>query len=140
MKKQIGILAVFALIGGAIGMYMYNKPHKAMENMESTASLTSLEIIRAYQENEQLANEQFLGEVVTVNGVVQAVEKNDGLTLILEGTDLMTTIRCQLDHLTDHPAFAGLNPGDEVAVKGICTGFLMDVVLERCIIQDTKSI
>lgn len=140
MKKRIWILAVFMLIGGAIGMYMYNKPHKAIVDMDSTASLTSLEIIRAYQENEQLANEQFLGEVVTVNGVVQAVEMDAGLTLILEGTDLMTTIRCQLDHLTDHPAFAQLNTGDEVTVKGICTGFLMDVVLERCIIQNTKSI
>ena len=140
MKKLILILAVFAIIGGAIGMYMYNKPHKAMVNMESTANVTSLEIIRAYQENETSANKQFLGKVVTLNGVVQAIEKSEGLTLILEGTDLMTTIRCQLDHLTDHPSLDLLNPGDQVAVKGICTGFLMDVVLERCIITDTKSI
>jgi len=134
MKKLLLIIGVLVIVGGALGFYLYNKPHKSMVNMKVTLETTSEEITSAYQEDEGKADEQFLGNVIKINGSIQSIEQNDQITIVLNGVDLMSTVRCQLDLLTVHPEFGKLKPNDLITVKGICTGYLMDVILDRCII------
>lgn len=134
MKKILLVFAGFVIIGGAIGMYLYNKPHQSMQKMKVSKETSSLEITSAYQKDEANADREFLGKIISITGTVQNIEQNDPITIVMKGTDLMSTVRCQLDHLTEHPGLDNLKSNDAITVKGICTGYLMDVVLERCII------
>jgi energy-converting hydrogenase Eha subunit C len=134
MKKILLVFVGIAIIGGAIGIYLYNKPHQSMQKMKVTKETSSAEITSAYQKDETIADKEFLGKVISITGTVQNIEQNDPITIVMKGSDLMSTVRCQLDHLTEHPGLDNLKSNDAITVKGICTGYLMDVVLERCII------
>lgn len=137
MKKILLVIGICGIIGGGTAWYLYNKPHQSMIKMKSEIQSSSIEILEAYQKDESQANDIFLGKVVTLNGEIQSIESNDPVTIVLKGTDMMSTTRCQLDHLTEHPSLSQLKPSDQITLKGICTGYLMDVIIERCIITTT---
>lgn len=134
--KRIGIiLLVLIVAGGVIAFAMWNKPHPKAEN-EKGIPVTAPELYKAYTENEQQANERYLNKVLRVSGKVLSQEKNqDGqLVAILAaqpGTDelmpsgIMCTMRDQGVSLTE---------GQEVVLKGFCTGYTGDVHLSDCII------
>ena len=53
-------------------------------------------------------------------------------SITLESGSEMFGVICQLDNLTKH-ARTNFKEGEEIKLKGICTGVLMDVVLVRCV-------
>lgn len=136
MKKLLQIIALLALIAGGVGYYMYNKPHKDMEDAKADISLTATELFKAFEADEAKANGNYLDKVIVVKGIVQDVSKdeegNTSLTLESEG---MFGVICKLDNLAEHKR-TEFKTGEEVIFKGICTGVLMDVVLVRCVEQD----
>jgi hypothetical protein len=134
--KYIKYLLLLAAIGAAVGFYMYNKPHQNMERAAADVTMTAPELFQAFEEDELAANEAYLDKVVEVKGKVQDVSKDDeGLTSLTlnSGSDMFGVI-CQFDELTDHSK-TEFEVGEEVTVKGICTGKLMDVVLVRCVVK-----
>lgn len=135
--KRIGIilLVVVVIAGGIIAALMWNKPHRKAEN-EQGISVTAPELYQAYTRNEAQANERFLNKVVRVSGKVFTQEKNqDGqLVAILAAqpdTDelLATGIMC-----TMREQGISLSEGQEVTLKGFCTGYTGDVHLSDCIV------
>lgn len=134
MKKGKIILFIIlagALIGGAVGLYMWNKPHEQIENVKGI-EITVSELAAAFSENEAQANEKFLNQAITVNGTVTETQKNQdgGLVIILAGDDPMATVQCTM---RDKDVTADV--GDQVTVKGKCTGSsLFGVLLSGCVL------
>ena len=128
MKKKIFYaILILALIGGSIGYYMYSKPLASIESMNTEHKLTSEELLQLYEEDEESANAKYLDKVIEVTGIVNKAEKNNGTTSIYLSTlSDFSNVIFQLEE--DDPS---IKKGDEVTMKGICTGYLMDVVLVR---------
>lgn len=135
MKRILSIIILIGLIGGALGFYFYQKPHPSMDRMKVDQETTSSAILDAYQSSEDQANATYLGKVITVEGTVQSVEDKEQKTIILKGNDLMSSVRCKMDGEIEHSKFSTIQPGSKIKIKGICTGYLMDVIIERCIIE-----
>lgn len=134
MKKYLKYILLLAVVGG-VGFYFYsNKPHKNMTNAKVEMQLTSTQLFTDYDENEQAANAKYLDKVVEVSGKVKEVnvDENGQTSLTLESGSDMFGVICQMDNLTDHNR-TDFKEGEEVKLKGICTGVLMDVVLVRCV-------
>ncbi|MBL7851687.1 MAG: hypothetical protein JNN04_12355 [Cyclobacteriaceae bacterium] len=128
MKKLI--LAAIAIVA-AIGVYLYiNKPHRSVQD-EEALRISADSLFQAFASNEADANAKYLNKVVLVSGKVTSVETNtDGNTVIvLETGDLMFGVNCTLAE----PA----NPavGQEIVLRGICTGYLADVIITQAILE-----
>lgn len=139
MKKFFVFILIVLLAGLGVGYYMWNKPHSDIESQSATSKLSATELFNAYGTNETSADDKYLGKVLLITGKIMSMDKaNDGTTNILLDTgDPMSTIMCQLDKYTKHD-IGGLSAGSQVTLKGICSGFNGDVVIDRCVIQDRK--
>ena len=127
----VGIAILLAVV---FGYFLYNKPHDNIARANADYSLSAVDLFVAFDSDESAANEKFLDKLIEVTGRIQDVKQDDaGNTILtLEGDGLMFGIICELDpHTAGHRA--DFMQGEEVTMKGICTGMLMDVVLVRCI-------
>lgn len=125
------IAAIIIIVVAIFGASLYNQPHREASDEDAVASVTATELYEAYSSDEQKSNELYLDKVLEVQGTIAAVNKeaNDGLSVQLETSSDMGLIVCMLTPDENH---SKLNKGSEVKIKGICTGFTLDVVLVRC--------
>tara|TARA_B100000795_G_scaffold264792_1_gene245724 strand:+ start:2993 stop:3412 length:420 start_codon:yes stop_codon:yes gene_type:complete len=130
-KIIIGIL-VFAIIGAFVAYKMYNKPHVNVAAASADISLTADEILNDFSSDENSANSKYLEKIIEVKGVVSEIniEKEKGI-ITLKTNDDFGSVLC---HLSDEATkkLNLLKEGQAIIVKGICTGFLMDVILVKC--------
>ncbi len=131
-KKRILYLLFAAIcVGGAIGFYMWNKPHEKVEDMKGI-TVNAGELCTAFATNEAAANEQYLNKALVVSGTVAEASQNQdgGLAVTITGNtdgNVLCTMR-EKD--------AKVLAGQQVTVKGVCTGFIItDVTLTDCVLQ-----
>lgn len=119
---MLGCLLVATLAG--IMIYLYNKPHRNVV-AETGIPVTATELFTKFTTNEPQANNAYLNKVLQVSGQVLEVKPNAtaGRVVILSTGDPMFGIACTLNK----PEMVKL--GEKIIVKGICTGYLSDVVL-----------
>ena len=132
---QFGLIA--AVIGGGIGYYMWNKPHETIGKPDFITTAT--DIVAEFDKDEGEAMKKYVGRdgktiVVQISGKIDDV-KNDtsGITIALDTGDPINGVSCVLDRFTEHP-HTDFKVGDEVKLKGLCTGKLSDVVIDRCVV------
>ena len=130
---MLTFVALLSLV--AIGAFwQYNKPSRNLTEEKADLSISTAEIYRQFSENETQANQQYLDKVVQVRGVLQTINRAEGgLNLILDGGSEMGGVICEIPG-ANVPEGLNLQTGKELTIKGQCTGFLMDVVLVKCVI------
>lgn len=134
-RRTFLYIALALLVGGvSFGYYMWNKPHMDMSAAEATEVISAEALIKAFQADENAANAKYVGKIVAVSGKVSEFTKSDSTSfVILETGDMMAAIRCNMDPLSDEGKNAAFTVGQSVQLKGECSGYLSDVVLERCV-------
>ncbi len=134
MKKILIVLLGLAVLGGIGGYYLWNKPHKNVAAAKADVVFTADHLLNAFETDENAANAKYLDKIIKVNGVIKDIEKTDSgeISVILATDNEMSSVICNFD-----PAFKDnqkLKSGEKVVIKGLCSGFLMDVVLDRCVL------
>lgn len=130
MKKWIVVVSI-ALIGAAIYLYQYlHQPHRSVAEA-SAMDIEAPILFNEFQTDENSANAKYLNNVLRVRGKIKSIEKNSSgeSVVTLDTGDSMFGINCTLDQS------ASLHVNDTVVVKGICTGYLSDVVLTKVVID-----
>lgn len=129
MKKYLLIfIALVVVLGGATAYYMYNKKSASIEDLKTDTSIDASALVSAFEEDENAANAEYLEKVIEVSGTVDKSETADGIQSIYLQTDGgMGTVLCQMEEEITPPV-----NGENIKIKGICTGYLMDVVLVKC--------
>jgi hypothetical protein len=147
MKKRTIVTAIgIAIIAGAwFGYGEYNRKVKDLARVQAQITMQANELISAFEKNENAANAQYLDKIIAVKGKVKTVEKNDRgqYSIILGNAGAMSSVRCSMDsvHVKE---IVNVKEGEEVIVKGACTGFNADellgsdVILNRCVIESEK--
>jgi len=136
VKKYI--LPVVIVLAGLGALYAYKeysrKPadltHIAPQEITDVPSMVNL-----YDSNETKANEKFLGKTVEVKGLVSEVINVEDtlLTVMLGSKEEMHRVSCLLDK-EQLVNLKKCKVGQQATIKGICTGFLLDVEMNRCVI------
>ncbi len=114
----------------AIVYYQYNK--RALEIADVAGeSVSAGALLTAFGSNEVQANKKYLNQVLQVTGNVTEIKSgsNNTLQVLLDANDPMSTIACTMENFKQE-----VKAGQQITVKGICTGFLNDVVLIKCIL------
>jgi len=135
MKKLLYFVLVIAVIGGVLAYMLYNKPHRDTAAAKSDFVMDAPALFKEYSEDEAKANEKYLDKVIKVKGIVKAVSTDEqGNTILtLNAADEMFGVICTIPKDAANPDMPEV--GEEVTVKGVCTGMLMDVVLIRCVLE-----
>jgi len=127
MKKILILLVVLAAIGVGVGYYMYNKPVESLERKKADVITTADQLVMDYESNEGTANEKYLGKVVEVSGKVAEITNEEGKQKVILGTsNPISNVICELE---SKKAPGNLKAGESVKVKGMCSGYLSDVIL-----------
>ncbi|GAA0721028.1 hypothetical protein GCM10009430_21850 [Aquimarina litoralis] len=131
--KKLLILYFFAaiLVVSIITVKIYNKPFINIVESKPSLSLASEALLSDFINDESTANTKYLEELIQVNGTITAIEKGkDGNDIITLGNEnIIGSIICHLSKNEEN-----LKTGQEISIKGICTGYLMDVILVKCVI------
>jgi hypothetical protein len=131
--KKIGIAVLILLLIAAFVTYnTYNKPHVNVGETSSDIAITAAEILNDFTVDETSANAIYLEKIIEVAGVISdiKVERKKGIITLKTNDDFGSV----LGHLSDGATnnISTLKIGQTVILKGICTGYLMDVILVKC--------
>jgi hypothetical protein len=127
MKKVLLLLLALGVIGAGVGYYLYNKPVASLENKKADVVVTAAQLIADYEMNEQAADERYLGKVVQVTGKIVDMTTAEGkIKINMETPNPIAMIICEME--------TGVEPGsakagDDIVIKGMCSGYLSDVIL-----------
>lgn len=125
---------MIACLGSITGFYLYNKPVKSTASKSVDVAIQAADLFNEFATDENVANKKYLDKVISISGVVTNVADEEGLTIVtLKTNSDMFGVICKVE-ASDNKAKA-LKNGEEVRVKGVCTGMLMDVVMIRCVIE-----
>jgi len=131
-KKIISAIVLLGIIGAFIAYKMYNKPHVNVAGTKSDIVLTADKILTDFSTNETEANNKYLEKIIEVSGVVleTSTEKEKGIVTLKTNNDFGSV----LCHLSDKSTkkINDIEEGQSIKLKGICTGYLMDVILVKC--------
>jgi hypothetical protein len=132
-KRIFMLITGISLIGLAIGIALWNKPHENMESSKAQATLEAAAFFQEYNTDESAANAKYLGNTIAVTGVVKEITKAEGgaTKVALETGDDFDVI-CELDALSNHPR-TEFPIGKKVTFKGKCDGLNLDIQLSRCV-------
>lgn len=134
-KKYIVLVLLLLIVVSVIGTYkMYNKPHINVAKAETDLTLEYKALLNDFETNESEANIKYLDQIIEVTGPIAKIKtvKNSTIISLGEGS-MFGNVTC---HLTPEESVKNLNlnKGQEITVKGICTGYLMDVILVKSVL------
>ena len=149
-KKVIRIIAIIGvaglLIGGGIGLYMFNMPQRDVLSAQVDFSLTSTQIVTEYLSDTYAANQKYLAsdgdsKILEITGEVNNISEdfNGQKVVLLKDSQDLAGVSATFtpetnDHLTD------VEVGQTITVKGVIRsgasydedlGFYLNVILEK---------
>lgn len=135
-KKQLILPVVLVIAFIAAWFYReYQRKPGDISNEEPFVKAAAVNVVDLYGQDETKANAQWLGKMIQVSGTICEIDnQHDTLVNVLIGDQAsMHKVSCLLDkrHAAEIKNYAA---GRQIIIKGICTGYLIDVELNRCVI------
>ena len=125
---SVGILGIY-------GYLEYNREAPNSHSLKPAFQLKAPELIRQFETDEPTADARFVDKPISVSGIIGVVKSTDSsASVFLIGKDNVASVICQFDR-NHKEEVKDLKRGDTVTVKGICTGYLMDVIIVRCVVD-----
>jgi hypothetical protein len=139
VKIALFIVSFIALSAILAALYLYNLKHTDMAKAKPDFVITASVLNKAFEDDETSAATRYINKIIEVTGTIASVKhaENNFLSIsLVTGSDLSSVI-CTFPAITEPSKF---NSGDEITLRGECSGFLMDVLLNNCaVIEDKKK-
>ena len=128
-RKIIKIIAILGiagiLIGGGIGFYMFNKPHRDVQSTEADYSLTASEIVSEYLSDIEAANQKYLSangdsKILEITGVISKISEdyNGQKVVLFMGDQGKAGVRATFTQETNS-SLEDVQVGQTITVKGV---------------------
>lgn len=129
----IVLLAVCALL---YGIYLYTKKQADVRVQTPVAEMTAAALVGDFSADETAAGKKYIDQAIVVKGKIAEIktDTNGEATVILESGDPLSSVTCSF-YDDEMSSVQKLKVGQEVSIKGICTGKLADVILNKCSIE-----
>ena len=141
MKTYIKVALFFVLFiavaGILAGLYFYNLKHTDMSKAKPDFVLTSSAVQKEFEENETTSSAKYINKILEITGSIISVStgKDNSATVSLKTDNDMSSVSCTFPAVSDPSAF---KPGDNITLRGQCSGFLIDVQMFKCALDKTK--
>ncbi len=129
-KLLLGILLLVALVGVFIGYRAYSAKTPTASERATDVTVDATALFTAFVTDEIAAGKTYTDKVLQVSGRVRDVSQgSDGIVNVtLETGDALGGVVCEFT-VDRAPKW---KKDSQVTVKGICAGYNMDVLLQRC--------
>lgn len=126
---------LIVLASGSLAWYIFNKPHRSLTDAPSI-QISADSLLAAYLRDEKLANTMYLDKALIINGEISELTTNQSgeTVIILKTEDPMAAVVCTLQK----KPVTTIQKGQQIQVKGFCSGYISDVVLRDCLILNEK--
>jgi len=133
MPKLLKFGLPLLLVGGLIAFKMAQpKGPLDIHSAPTEVTINAGSLYEAFETDETAANSQYAGKVIEVSGALSAISKDDNghFVMSLSADSPLGQITCNLAPKEPNPTTAS-TIGQSVIIKGVCTGYLFDVVLDN---------
>lgn len=140
MKSKNKIFFTIAFLLIILLLVIFIKPffvasEKNLENKVAELVVTSNDLIHNYVNNEEESNKLYTGKIIEVTGFIKKITfLNDRNTIILNSENETFGVICDINS-NQKEKIKALKLHQKIRVKGICKGFLKDVILLNCSID-----
>jgi len=132
----ISLFFIVIIIGLLFLLNQYNKPSVDVTNLDADLVINIDEILKDFQKDEEKANLKYTNNIIEVRGEISEISTVDGsATITLKDNEFDSNVICNVQPKENKEALQ-LRKGDQVSLKGICTGYLLDVILVKCVIEN----
>ena len=135
MKKwvKIALFAVVVIAVGVVwfGLHEFNLKHPDTSKAKPDFVVTASTLQKEFEDNEAAASSKYINKIIEVRGTIASVTPADSTHInvsLKTGSDISAVI-CTFKATGDHSKFL---TGEEITLRGECSGFLMDVLLNNC--------
>jgi hypothetical protein len=134
------VLFILGIIAGVLGyVFIYNKPHRDFAAAKPVLHLTAAELYDAFISDPEGSNEKFAGKIIQVEGSLDNFEESGELVILVftfdDGAFGPEGVRCTVLPEVNERA-RNIQIGDYIKIKGLCTGFTGDVIMDKCSIVE----
>lgn len=128
-KKRIRVIAIIGvaglIIGGGIGLYMFNMPQRDVQSTKTDYSLSSSQIVAEYLSDNEAANKKYLAadgdsKILEITGEVSKISENfkgQKVVLLKNGQDKAGVSATFLTETKNN--LIGITAGQIITVKGV---------------------
>ena len=133
VKISLLAITIVGLSGIFAGVYLFNEQHRDLRSSTPDFEITAIGLQKAFDENEAAAASKYVNRIIEVTGTVQSVKSGEQniASISLQTGSIFSSVICTFVSKSD---LSGLVPGTQVTVRGECSGFLMDVLLNNCVL------
>lgn len=140
LKTKYFKIVVIGLVLIIIGLFfiinLYNKPFMDVKNSNPKLKVTAQEILKDFEVDENLANEKYVDNLILIKGVIADITYENGISIItLKGENDSPNIICHMMPEANLDVLK-LKKEEKIMVKGINTGYLLDVMMVRCVLTN----
>ena len=120
-----GSLEEFDDSGDEPKITIYTKPN---------VTVSARKLYKEYNDNEIAADEKYKGQIIQVTGIIRDIGNDimDNAYVTLIGDQYFGDIQCYFDKKS---IVAGLSKGKKITVVGNCSGLMMNVHVNNCIVK-----
>ena len=124
---KIGVILLIAglIIGGGTGLYLFNMPHRNVQNSSTDFSLSASQLVAEYLENPTKSNEKYLADdgeskVLEIEGTVAKISEdfNGQKVVLLQETSDKAGVSCTFTKETNKN-ISNTKVGEIVTIKGV---------------------
>ena len=137
MKYKNKIYLITIIIITLITIVLILKINKSSQKdkikNKSDFSFTSNELIKKFKNNQENAKNLYSDKIIEVSGKIKEISYlNNKTTVILKSENIDFGVICELNPLEN---IENLEKNKTIRIKGICKGYLKDVILLNCSIE-----
>ena len=142
MKYYVKIalfFVVFIAIGSILAaLILFNKKHPDTAKVKPDFVLMATGLQKDFENNEAAASAKYINKILEVSGTILSVTPADSTNtnISLKTGNEMSSVICTFRKLADPSKF---KPGENITLRGECSGYLMDVLLNNCSVITKKK-
>jgi hypothetical protein len=126
------VVVIFLFVG--VWSWVFKKSDISVGTKKADIEIEAGALVKNFETDENTANAKYLNKVIRVTGVVdKVVEGSNDVSVYLKKKDESSGINCSFDKSVFKKI--SCKTGNLVSIKGVCSGYLMDVVLNKCAME-----
>lgn len=133
IKILIGLIILMSIVI-LYGLNLYNKPHLNVEKTDADLVINFQDLLDDYKNDENLANRKYVDQVIQINGEISEITVENGNSIIIfKDSTGTSSVMCHMSP-EENLKVLKLKKDGEIILKGICNGYLIDVIMIRCVL------
>ena len=136
VKFLLYTIVAIALLGAIAWFAFLNVPKASSQGKTADFKLPATELYQAFETDEEASNAKYISKIIDVSGIIEDISTDEqGAAVVLLAGGDFGGVLCTLEK-SQSEKIKAKKLGDNITIKGVCTGMLMEVVVNKGVIVE----